>query len=138
MKKLFKYASIFSFFALFPIISFAQDFVGPCPSGTHYTTTGCVSDSGVVGLITKIQGILNGIVPLLVTLGVVFLIWGIVQYVIGDGEEAKKKGKDRIIYGIIGLAVIIGLWGLVNIVTNTFGIGGAAPTNGQLQNLLPK
>jgi hypothetical protein len=43
---------------------------------------------------------------------------------IADGEEAKTKGKDQIIYGIIGFAVIIGLWGFVNLIVNTFSLGG--------------
>lgn len=76
--------------------------------------------NNITNIISKFQEILNSIVPVLVVLGVVYFIWGVVQYVIADGEEAKKKGKDRIIYGIIGFAVIIGLWGLVNIVVNTF------------------
>jgi hypothetical protein len=71
-------------------------------------------------LIFQFQQILNSIVPVLVALGVVYFVWGVVQYVIADGEEAKKKGKDRIIYGVIGFAVIVGLWGLVNIVVKTF------------------
>jgi hypothetical protein len=34
------------------------------------------------------------------------------------------------IFGIIGLAVIIGLWGLVNILGRTFGVGsGQNPTD---------
>lgn len=77
-------------------------------------------------LIIQIQSILNSIIPVIVALGVVYFVWGVVQYVIADGEEAKKKGKDRIIYGVIGFAVIVGLWGLVNIVVNTFGLGGTS------------
>jgi len=50
------------------------------------------------------------------------LFWGVVQYVISNDEEAKKTGRNRMIYGIIGLAVIIGMWGLVNILKNTFGL----------------
>ena len=46
------------------------------------------------------------------------------QYVIAGGEEAKKKGRDRVVYGIIGLAIIVGLWGAVNLVVTTFDIGG--------------
>jgi hypothetical protein len=71
-------------------------------------------------LILQFKDILNSIVPVLVALGIVYFVWGVVQYVIADGEEAKKKGKDRIIYGVIGFAVIVSLWGLVNIVVNTF------------------
>ena len=43
-------------------------------------------------------------------------------YVIASDEEAKTAGRDKIIYGIIGLAVIIAVWGLVKILTNTFGL----------------
>jgi hypothetical protein len=64
----------------------------------------------------------------LVALGVVYFIWGVVQYFIGDSEEAKKKGKDRIIYGIIGLAVIISMWGLVNVVVTTFNLNSVTPS----------
>jgi len=46
----------------------------------------------------------------LLALGVVYFVWGVVTYVIASDEEAKKTGRDRIIYGIIGLAVIIGVW----------------------------
>ena len=87
----------------------------------------CDALSGVGKLICQVQQILNSIIPVLVALGVVFFIWGVVMYVIADGKEAKKKGKDRIIYGIIGFAVIVGLWGLVNIVVQTFGLGSATP-----------
>ena len=79
----------------------------------------------------RFQQILNSLIPLLIALGVVYFIWGVIQYVIKDEEEAKKKGRDKIIFGIIGLAVIVSLWGLVNIVVNTFGLGygyGYAPS----------
>jgi hypothetical protein len=81
----------------------------------------------MLNLLNTIHGILNSIIPLLVTLGVVYFVWGVVQYVIADAEEAKKTGKNRIIYGIIGLAVIVSLWGLVNILVTTFDLDKAAP-----------
>jgi hypothetical protein len=91
---------------------------------TNAPAVACTS-TGIAKLICTTQQLINSIVPLLLALGVVYFVWGVVQYMIADGEEAKKKGKDVIIYGIIGFAVIIGLWGLVNIVVNTFGLSGA-------------
>ncbi|MBU0999078.1 pilin [Patescibacteria group bacterium] len=88
----------------------------------------CLALGGLGKLICQFKQILNSIIPLLVALGVVYFVWGVVQYVIADGEEAKKKGKDRIIYGIIGFAVIVGLWGLVNIIVKTFDLSASAPT----------
>ena len=110
LKSVYKFLSIFSFLALIPILTFAA---GPsCPA------------SGIGKLICQIQNILNSIIPVLVSLGVVYFIWGVVKYVIADGEEAKKKGKDIMIYGVIGFTVIVGLWGFVNILVNTFGLSG--------------
>jgi hypothetical protein len=111
MKKLLKLGSIFLFTVLFPVFTFAA--TGPCDALT-----------GLGKLICTTQQLLNSIIPVLIALGMVYFVWGVVQYMIADGEEAKKKGKDVIIYGIIGLAVIVGLWGLVNIVVNTFGLSG--------------
>lgn len=75
-------------------------------------------------IICKIGSVLDTIIPILVVLGVVYFVWGVVSYVIGDDEEDKKKGRDRMIYGIIGLVVIVAMWGLVSIVSNTFDVGG--------------
>ncbi|MEI6280396.1 MAG: pilin [bacterium] len=104
-KNLQKFVYIFCLIALFPVVTFAQ-------------TTG-----GLIGAIGKIQQILSAALPLLISIGVVYFVWGMVQYFIGDGEEAKKTGRDRILYGIIGLAVIVSIWGIVNLVVATFGVG---------------
>lgn len=95
---------------------------------------------GIEDIFITLNHLLNSALPVLIALGVVYFVWGVVQFVIGDSEEAKKKGKDGIIYGLIGLAVIIGLWGLVNIVSSTFGIdkNNIAPTKAKLNQLLPQ
>jgi hypothetical protein len=150
-KNLLKFALIILFILVivFPINSFAQlpacdsSFSNvPCNQGgvsgaTVFTKPGSSSGSstaaqtcnntGIAKLICQIQQILNTIVPVLVALGVVYFVWGVVRYVIADSEEAKTKGRDSMIYGIIGFAVIVGLWGFVNIIVSTFGLGGTAP-----------
>jgi len=73
-------------------------------------------------VLCKIGSILKLVLPIIVALGVVYFVWGVVTYVISSDEEAKKSGKNRIIYGIIGLVVITSMWGLVAIVVDTFGI----------------
>ena len=89
-------------------------------STSNTVSDACITVEGIGNLICKAQKILNSIIPVLVALGVVYFVWGVVQYMIRDDAEAKKKGRDRIIFGIIGLAVIIGVWGLVLILTKTF------------------
>ena len=101
-----------------PFLALAQ--VGTVGS----TSNQCdISQSGTLfGLLCRFGQLFNAVVPVLIALGVLYFVLGVVIYVISSDEEAKKAGRDRIIYGIIGLAVIIGLWGLVNVLRNTFGL----------------
>ncbi len=64
----------------------------------------------------------KSIVPLLFTLATAGFIWGIIQYFLNpDNEEKRKSGKSFMIWGIIGLFVMLSMWGLVGILSNTFG-----------------
>ncbi len=83
----------------------------------------------IFDILNILGNILGTLLPFLISAGVVFFVWGVVAYVIGSDEEAKTKGRDRMIYGIIGLVVIVGIWGLVNIVLNTFGLDNNIPQN---------
>ena len=75
-------------------------------------------------LATYITCILSkSIIPLIFAVATVVFIWGVVQYVINSDDEGKKeKGRSFMIWGIIGLTVMISVWGLVNVVGNTFNL----------------
>ncbi len=96
-------------------------------------------EPGLINTLCNITRLLNALLPVLVALGVVYLVFGIVQYFIGDESEAKQKGKDRIVFGLIGLFVIISVWGLVRLIMTTLAINttNATPTNNELKLLLP-
>ena len=63
---------------------------------------------------------LNIIIPMLMSLGLVYFIWGVVEYVLSGNTEKKEQGQQHMIWGIIGLAVIVSIWGLVGILRNQF------------------
>ncbi|MDD2753169.1 MAG: hypothetical protein PHT44_00950 [Candidatus Portnoybacteria bacterium] len=82
--------------------------------------------SDLTGTINQLKVILNGVIGLLFVLVTLYFVWGVVQYVSAGGEDAKLKlGKEHMIWGIVGMAVMAGAWGLVNILLNTFGVGNA-------------
>ncbi len=57
-------------------------------------------------LVSVITTILNVIVGLLGIICVVVIIFGGVQYMTSTGDAGKvKKGKDTILYGIVGLVI---------------------------------
>jgi Ni,Fe-hydrogenase I cytochrome b subunit len=60
---------------------------------------------------------------------IVFL-YGIAKaYIFSNGEPAEvSKGHKLVMWGIIAFAIMISIWGLVNVVADTFGLsGGYAP-----------
>lgn len=123
MKNLVKFTPVFILAIIVPLKAYA------------FTSTTC--NTGLLGVICKLSVLLDAILPFLVALGVVYFVWGMVQYFIADGEEAKKTGKDRIIYGIIGLAVIVSIWGLVYILTETLGLGQGGQIAPDVTGLVP-
>ena len=120
MKKIVTAVSLFTL----PVIAFAQQVVG---------TYNRVLDAN--SLFGKINSILNAIIPILISVAVVWLIYAIVRYVVAGDEEGKKVGKTHMIWGVIGLFVILSIWGLVNILVQTFGLETKVDQN-QIPNVL--
>jgi len=80
------------------------------------------------GASTKLGGIiltvldLLGLVSLIVgALALIWFFWGIIQYVLkADNEDAQKQARGYMIYAVIGMFVMFSIWGLVNLIRNTF------------------
>ena len=57
--------------------------------------------------------------------GVAFLVflWGCAQYIMNAGnDQARSQGRSHIMYGLIGLFVMVSAWALLWVATNTFGL----------------
>lgn len=74
------------------------------------------------GLVDVFTGIIGGVLaPLLFSTAIVAFLYGVQKYILaGASEDKVKEGRDMMIYGIIGLAVMFSMWGLVRLVLNTF------------------
>ena len=82
----------------------------------------------VTTLVGKIMDILNVVVPLLIAVAVVIFLFGVVKYITAGGDEEKRKeSRNVMIYGIVGLFVMVAVWGLVNVLISTFGLENTVP-----------
>lgn len=67
--------------------------------------------------------IINALMPFTVGLAVLFFMFGVFQFIRASGNEDEiTEGRNRMIYGIIGIFVMVSVWGLVNLLGNTFGL----------------
>jgi len=84
------------------------------------------SEAGKFGKFVEaiIKFINKSLFPLALAIAFIFLIWGIVRYFVigGDSDDGKTKGKQLIIYALVGFVVIFSFYGLVNIVTGGLGL----------------
>ena len=69
---------------------------------------------------------LDIVVPIAITLALIYFIWQVTKYVIAADEEAKTDARKKMLYGIVGLFVIIAIWGLVNFVASYLGVDPTA------------
>jgi|GEM_PF-2919962 len=77
----------------------------------------------IVQLIGRVRALANALVPFIIALTVLAVLWGVFLYVTKGGEEEKRaEGKQFILYGIIALFIMVSLWGLVNLLHETFGL----------------
>ncbi|MHB8660721.1 MAG: hypothetical protein ACYC75_02165 [Minisyncoccota bacterium] len=87
--------------------------------------------SSICEIASTILYLINSVlVPLLFAVSFLVFLYGVFkQYILSRGDaEAVAQGHTLILWGIIGFVVMISLWGLVNVVANTFGLWGyAAP-----------
>ncbi|MFA5934626.1 MAG: hypothetical protein WC827_01945 [Candidatus Paceibacterota bacterium] len=81
---------------------------------------------GVADMITAVGTVINAILPVLVSLAVVYFIYQVIQYTIADGSGKDTKG---IVWGLIGLTIIVGVWGFVNAIMSTLSISSMDQLN---------
>lgn len=132
-----------TFFALLFLAQpvFAQTCNPQCKSGTHciYTTaaettsqTACSPDGVVDEVVVtgtahpgltfaqivneKIVPFVNNIIiPLLYILAFMFFIIGVARYFFTGGEENREKGRAFVLWSLIGMVAIFGIWGVVKV-----------------------
>lgn len=79
-------------------------------------------------LTSKLKSIGDTVVVLLISFAVIWIIISVVRYMLAGSEDRSARGKD-ILWGIVGLFVILSIWGLVAILKGTFTTNTNVPTN---------
>ena len=80
-------------------------------------------EPSIYNLLAKADQIMRQIIGILFTAGTVVFLWGVIQYMTAAGDEKKiKDARQKITYGIIGLFLMVAIWGIVKALVATFGL----------------
>lgn len=76
---------------------------------------------GLKGVLDVIGDLIGLATPIVVALALLYFFWGLAQYILSQGSEEKKKdSKNIMIWGILALFIMVSVWGIVNVVRDTF------------------
>jgi len=79
-------------------------------------------------LVRVVEQIVNPIILLLAATAFVVFVWGLFDFITHAGDETKRsEGKKAIMWGLIGLVIIFGAYGIINVALGTFNLGPIAP-----------
>jgi uncharacterized membrane protein len=69
------------------------------------------------------QNIVNPIITLFLIGALVLFVFGIFEFIKGaDNDEARNKGKQHMIWGIVGLFIMVSVFAIIRVLLDTFGI----------------
>ncbi|MEK7531437.1 MAG: pilin [Patescibacteria group bacterium] len=75
-----------------------------------------------------IDAIITPAIYLLFVLALFVFMWGVFQMMYhADDPESRRQGKQNILWGVIGFVIMVGVYGLIRIITGTFGIENPYP-----------
>ena len=83
--------------------------------------------------------IINPLIVLLFAVALAYFLYGVLMFFIGEvSEEKKTDGKMHMLWGLVGLVIMFGVWAILNIVIKTLDIKGVDPQTGKVDLPKPK
>ena len=77
----------------------------------------------VNGLLTFIKSVVSNLTPIFFGLALVYFFWGVAMYVRNAGDPKKaSEGKTMMIHGVIAIAVMASIFGLIVALQDLFSI----------------
>ncbi|MFC1731324.1 hypothetical protein ACFL6I_13470 [candidate division KSB1 bacterium] len=72
-------------------------------------------------LIHLFVSLINTAVSVIIALAVLGFFWGVTKYMFSAQDSTKlEEGKKVMIWGIIALFVMVSIWGILRVLSNTF------------------
>jgi hypothetical protein len=83
---------------------------------------------GLKQAIWDVGDVLSALKPLVFGLAFLYFFWGMSQFILHAGDEKKRaEGKQKMIWGVIALFVMLSIMGIISTFGSLIGIGGNQP-----------
>ena len=83
--------------------------------------------------------VINPIISLMFVVAFVVFVWGLFNFFKakseGGANDSLAKGKSHIINGIIGMVIMVSVFGIMQLLINSLGVKGIDPNSSSIGNL---
>ncbi len=74
-------------------------------------------------LINLDKYIINPLIVFLFALAMVFFLYGVFEFIMNAGNDEKKtSGKSHMLWGVVGLTIMMGVWFILGVILRTMNI----------------
>ncbi len=83
-----------------------------------------IAHASVDSFVAKVSdSIINPLIYFLFALAVVYFLWGSMEFMLNqDNEEKKTEGRSHMLWGVMGIAIMMSVWAILGVVLSTLGI----------------
>jgi uncharacterized membrane protein len=78
--------------------------------------------------VDTLMGLITKLIPIVIGAAVLLFLFGILRMVFAGSEDERKAARNFMILGIVALAVMVSVWGLVRFLQSTFGLENSGST----------
>jgi nitrogen fixation-related uncharacterized protein len=73
---------------------------------------------------TLVGEVVNPILLLLFAVGLLIFVWGLIEFLWGmskgGSDDSRRNGKNHMLWGIVGMFIMVSAFAIVNVIKNTF------------------
>ena len=72
---------------------------------------------------TLSREVLNPLVMLMFALALIYFVWGVIKFIANSENPTEMEaGKQSMIWGVVGMLIMVGVYGIIAFITGSLGI----------------
>ena len=80
--------------------------------------------------------VINPAILVIFAFGFFLFVWGLIEFLWNlRGGEVQNDGKQHMIWGIVGMLIMVSVFGIISLIDSTFNLNISNPDVGRINNV---
>lgn len=83
---------------------------------------------GLINMAPQVNQLVSILRVILLSSAILFFFWGMVVFLYNAGDsKLREEGKQRMLWSVIALFILLSVFGIIQYLSNTFGVTVSCP-----------